>query len=236
MKGIGQIVLLLLAAHAISAGAFIGWLVMSDRLDETRARNVVDVFQETVSERDARLASEEADRVAAEEAEAEAARRAEPPLRPGQWIEHKLAQEEMGNQRLERLKEEAEAIQRALRSERAQFDRELEAFKKERDDFERMRRTIVETEGDEQFKRALDTYASLKAGAARDAMMVLIEANDIEQVVIYLNAMENRTRSKIIAEFHKDSPALAADLLERLRTHGLEARDPTSLADARDQD
>lgn len=41
------------------------------------------------------------------------------------------------------------------------------------------------------------------------------------QVVAYLNAMEERVRNRIIAEFVKEDPALAAELLERLRTHGV---------------
>jgi hypothetical protein len=41
------------------------------------------------------------------------------------------------------------------------------------------------------------------------------------QVVAYLDAMEERVRNRIIAEFVKDDPALAAELLERLRTHGV---------------
>ncbi|MCZ7632613.1 MAG: hypothetical protein M5U20_03910 [Phycisphaerales bacterium] len=36
--------------------------------------------------------------------------------------------------------------------------------------------------------------------------------------------MPSRTRSKVMAEFVADDPALAADLLERLRTHGIVAQ------------
>ena len=36
----------------------------------------------------------------------------------------------------------------------------------------------------------------------------------------------DRERSKIITEFEKTDPALAADLLERLRTYGLVASGP----------
>jgi hypothetical protein len=36
----------------------------------------------------------------------------------------------------------------------------------------------------------------------------------------YLNAMQPRTRSKVVTEFAKDDPKLAGELLERLRTYG----------------
>lgn len=40
------------------------------------------------------------------------------------------------------------------------------------------------------------------------------------QVIAYLNAMQDRVRTKIMDEFLKDDPALAAELLEGLRTIG----------------
>ncbi|MDX2146074.1 MAG: hypothetical protein SFZ23_01025 [Planctomycetota bacterium] len=42
----------------------------------------------------------------------------------------------------------------------------------------------------------------------------------MERVVTYLNAMQERPRNKLMAEFVRADPALAGQLLERLRTHG----------------
>lgn len=42
----------------------------------------------------------------------------------------------------------------------------------------------------------------------------------LDLVVAYLNAMQERTRAKVIGEFLKDDPALASELLERLRRRG----------------
>lgn len=44
------------------------------------------------------------------------------------------------------------------------------------------------------------------------------------QVIAYLDALDERIRNKIMAEFVKDDPTLAAVLLERLRTHGILTR------------
>lgn len=52
----------------------------------------------------------------------------------------------------------------------------------------------------------------------------------IEQAVIYLNALDDRPRSKIMTELAKSDPALAADLLERLRTLGTFAAGPQAAA------
>ena len=45
-------------------------------------------------------------------------------------------------------------------------------------------------------------------------------------VVTYLDAMDEKKRSKVIAELTKTDPKLAADLLERLRKQGEFARVP----------
>ncbi len=46
------------------------------------------------------------------------------------------------------------------------------------------------------------------------------------RAVEYLNALKERTRAKVMAEFTKDDPGLAAELLELLRSHGAFARAP----------
>lgn len=45
-------------------------------------------------------------------------------------------------------------------------------------------------------------------------------AAGVDRALDYLNAMSPRTRSKVVAEFVKDDPSLAGELLERLRTYG----------------
>lgn len=42
----------------------------------------------------------------------------------------------------------------------------------------------------------------------------------IDRALDYLNAMNPRTRSKVVAEFVKEDPSLAGELLERLRAYG----------------
>ena len=54
----------------------------------------------------------------------------------------------------------------------------------------------------------------------------LLDLKQVDQVVSYLNAMQERTRTKIIDEFIKSDPKMATDLLERIRTRGMLARGP----------
>jgi hypothetical protein len=56
-----------------------------------------------------------------------------------------------------------------------------------------------------------DVAQTGKESAANDGKLLAVE---------YLNAMDERARGKIMAEFAKDSPAVAAELLEILRMRG----------------
>lgn len=51
-----------------------------------------------------------------------------------------------------------------------------------------------------------------------------VDPEGLELVVGYLNAMDERARAKIVAQFVQEDPGLAAELLERLRTRGIETR------------
>ena len=75
-----------------------------------------------------------------------------------------------------------------------------------------------------QFKKALSTLEGLKPDKAKLALQQLLDKKEVDQVVSYLNAMQERNRTRIIDEFIKSDPGTATDLLERLRTRGLIAR------------
>lgn len=59
-------------------------------------------------------------------------------------------------------------------------------------------------------------------GAAPAAAGPAFSQDGMDLVVGYLNAMEDRTRSRIMGQFVQTDPALAGELLERLRTRGIE--------------
>jgi len=85
---------------------------------------------------------------------------------------------------------------------------------------------VAETEGNAQFKKALATLEGLKPDKAKAALQELINGKQVDQAVAYLNAMQERMRTKVIDEFITADPKVATDLLERLRTRGMIARAP----------
>ncbi len=224
LKAIIRIITVLAIANLLSIIGFVGWLVTSDRLDLPRVERIREIIVETRAEQAARE-EEEADVAAAAVITAEEeARAALPPLTAEDKLLQKSELDELNAQQTSRA-------QRDLADMTASFERILTEIKderallaSERDDFEQMRTEIAELEGSKQFKKSLAIYQSLPAAKAQALLATLIEGGEFEQAVAYLNAMQTRTAKKIVEKF--EDPKLAAELLERLRTRGLQARAP----------
>jgi hypothetical protein len=224
VKGLWLIVSTIALANFLAMLGFVGWLKATDRLNGERIGRIREIFTTTVSADEAAAAA----LVAAEEtakAQAEAAAlEGEAPLSATESMSNERVQSEQQRQHVERLRREVEDLQRSLVRERTVLDEEWKKLHGEREAFESMRTRLAEMEGSAQFERALRLYESLQPEQTQALLQQLIDAGETEQVVSYLNAMQTRTASKVLAEFQ--DPKVAADLLERLRTRGLEARVP----------
>ncbi len=220
MRSLWIIITTLALANFLAVVGVVAWLGGTGRLSNERLHTVRELFKTTVDE----------DKAAAKTLEAEEARKAaeaaqeaffgEPPTPAEGEV---AAQQEVSNaaqQDLSRLTREAEDLRRTFARELAQIERAREELRQERADFEALRARIAELEGSEQFEKAVALYQQLKPKQAKELMQTLIDQGEIEQAVSYLNALQVRTASKIIAEF--EDPYLAATLLERVRTRGLE--------------
>jgi len=222
IKALWTIITIVALANLLALGGFVGWLASTDRLDMERLESIRELLSETREAREARL-EEEALEAERREQEAEAARRAAlPPLTAGDRLLLAEESEEAARQRLERLRREVEDLQRTIRAEAASLDERTDAFEAERRDFNEMRRRLEAIEGDEQFQKTVTLLEGLQPQRASQMLLELVDQGDPEQATAYLNAMQSRNASKILAAI--PDPALAADLLERLRVYGLEAR------------
>jgi hypothetical protein len=221
MKLLWTTLSVLAVANLLALVAFIGWLAASDRLDTARAREVRVMFKETLKERHAR---EEAEKKKLEDERLAAEARAHaqvPPVPAKSALEFRLDQSQADQARLDGIRREVQILQETLGRERVSLDAEWTKLRAEREDFEKARKVVAETEGNAQFKKTLATLEGLKADKCKSALGELIKGNNIDQAVAYLNAMGERTRTKVLDEFLKEDPKLATDLLERLRTRGL---------------
>lgn len=200
-----------------------GWLYSSERLSIDRLRSVVDVMDEPIAAEAARLDRE------ASEAGADAASQAGlaslgPPLSSSEAVALKIESSEMDEQRIRRLRREIDDLRRTLRLERSVLDEERESFETERAEFFALRERLRDIEGAEQFQKALVVLSQMKAADAKTTLATLLADDQREEVISYLNGLEDRKRTAVFTQFVKDGEqVVAADLLEAIRTRGLDA-------------
>jgi len=243
MKAIWNALSILAVANMIGLGLIVGWLYTSDRLDATRAKEIRETFAITLSDfRSGQQAAIE-ETEATEAARVEAEKAAKPPVTAAERLAARLEATELDRERAERLKREIADLQRGLAGERTRLDSEWVELRAAQQGHAEEVRLNEETVGGSQFQKTLGVLGKLEA---KDATTILTEVlngtgsipSDVPrsagpsgdpvvmplpgraQVLSYLDAMSDKTRTAVIAEFVKDNPRLAAELLEGLRVRG----------------
>jgi hypothetical protein len=235
MRTIWTILTVLALANLLALAGFVGWLGASDRVDMERVREVRKLFSETLTEKHTREATAKAAEEAAALAAAEKAKRENEPVPAADLLRIRLEAGEADRERLAKWRREVEDLKATLQRDLDRLDAARKALADEQAAFDARKEQIARLEGDGMFKKALATYEGLKPTAAAEMMLQLLRPGGgtgaineagADQTVAYLNAMEDRTRTKIITEFQKQDAALAAELLERLRTRATLASGP----------
>lgn len=223
MKTIWTALSVLAVANMLALAGIIGWLYKSGRLDERRVQETRQVFSETIEARKAREAEEAAK---AEQAEKEALERAKfekAPLTASELLARRIELTELDRQRRERLRRDIDDLKAGLARQQEVIDRGRAELDLERKTFEQMRKQILETEGSAQFKKALGAFEAMKPEQALITLQNMLQdegAAGMDKVVAYVNAMQDRPRSKLMAKIVESDPKLAATLLERIRSRG----------------
>lgn len=230
MKTIWRILSVLAIANVVAMAGLLAWLGTSDRLNRERVRQVREVFRQTTAAERQRAAEAKSAAEADGKTKAEEARMAVPPESAAAKIRKQEEADQVHLQRVLKREQEQRELRESLDRDRSKLDDERRAIAAERKLFEDYRKRLADTEGSEQFKKALDTLQGQKAKDAKEVLQAMIRDNKIEQVVSYLSAMEDRVRSRVIAEFVKEDRTVAADLLERLRTRGVAVPAVTEVA------
>lgn len=237
MKSILKIATILGMAHLLGVLGVVGWLAATQRLSTTRIESIREILHEPMPVEKARLEQEAKD---AEELAAKTPPKPNGiPLSAAAALQMHLQEQDLHQERIDRLQREVSDLSSLLKQMRSKLDDERQAFAAERAAFEATRTEIKETEGREQFRKALGLLSGLKPDKAKIVLDQLIRdgtfqgdfapepqdpassaSSGIDQAVAYLDAMPARQSSKILNEFVKQDPALANQLLERLRTRG----------------
>jgi len=219
IKSLWTVISVLALANLMALAAFFVWLGATDRLSRSRIQEVRELFRSPVT---AQQTPAPGDAEGGEQA-ADDHPKTGAPVTAEQRLAIIREYDEVARQRYQRVQRETEDLISTLAEERRALEAREARFQEERAAWESERKRIEELEGSEQFQKALGVYISLKPSQAKDMLAALIAKGELPQVVSYLDAMPDRNSAKIIEEFHAQDPALAADLLERLRTHGFAA-------------
>lgn len=209
-----------------------GWLAATQRISKERVEAIRAILHEPVPAEQARLAAEQAAAGAAQ-APAEEPLPEGPPVGSEALVAMQLEQARADQLREQRLARENSTLGRTIVQETRKLDEARREFEATRERFETRQAQIASLKGEEQFQAALSVLTQVKPDKAMAMLQEIIEGragagatgesglSGIDCAVAYLDEMDEMVRGKIMAEFVDDSPTLAADLLERLRTFGL---------------
>jgi hypothetical protein len=240
MKTLMTALAVIACANLIAIAGLVAWLQNTDRLDMDRVRHIRQVLAQTITEERAAAEAAAAEEAAAVLAQEQALNDSRPPLTAMEQLTARIQATSLDRERVERLRHDVELLQKRLADDGRRVAQDRAALEQERSAFEQRVAAMTASLADEQFRKAVEILSALKPAGARDILAHLLRgtapgqidgrfetiaragaATDPgDQVVRYLNAMEDRARVRVLAEFVKDDPAMAADLLERLRLSG----------------
>lgn len=227
MRTIWNALSVMAVANLVALLGIVGWLVAGGRIDRDRVQRVRETFVETVAQEQERAARDEAARAAEAAAAAEEQRKKEgSPVPFADAMDMRIQRNADEEQRLERLRKEITQMQQSIAREQRKIDADLLLLEERESSFAALREQIKETEGNKQFRKSVSVLEALDAADAMNALGEILRAGDVEQVVAYLNSMQDRKRAAVVSEFIAAGQSdVAADLLERIRKRGVEVPD-----------
>ena len=255
MRTIWTIICVIAVANLLALAGFTLWLRGTDRLSMERVAEIRGLVSKTLTERGAEIAAASAAEERAKAAAEALAKADRPPLTAAERLAARMEATELDRQKAERLRREVEDLQRRLSQERSEIDRARAGLVADQATFEQAVAVGRDAIEEEQFRKTLGVLESLKPAAAMAMLLEMIDGpvlaagadpanavdeagavpppvrgrageNGTETVVRYLDKMDDRPRTKLMAEIVKKDPALAAELLEGLRRRGEFARTP----------
>ncbi len=232
MKAIWNILAVLAVFNILAVAGGLLWLKSSDRLSKERVAAIRERFVKTVAQEQS---EKQAADLAAKQKDVDTAaaeKMAIPPTTAAEKISEQQLKDDQRSQMLLRQQQIVENMQASVMLQLSKLEEREKKLEEDRRAFAAERKKIAETDGDKQFQVALTTLEGQKAKDAKQVLRALLDLKQSDQVVAYLAKMEESKRSKVVAEFVKDGPELAAELLERLRTRGIVVPPPGSLAQA----
>lgn len=166
MKMIWNALCVLAIANLLAIGGFFFWLRSTDRLNVDRAKEVRQLFTETLTARKAREAEATEKQQQAVKEDQEKAKFQKPPLTASEQLVARIEKTETDRQREELLRRQVDDLKDVLGRQQAAIDKSREELTAERAAFEEMRKKIRDFEGSAQFKKTMAVLEGLKPDKA----------------------------------------------------------------------
>ena len=231
-----RVLSILAAANLLALAGFAGWLILSGRVDGERLARMREIFRDPVGA-EAATPPERADPLDAGASDPASIERARIEL-PMSGVEEIVASG--------RIEERAGLASRSLAQEQRRLAADLAAREaalavRERQLVERQRawqRSIADglaRETDEQFRKTVRLLESAPPRQAREWILELVQSGRMDLAVAFLDAMNAAKSAALLKAFRLEGDSkVATELLDRLRTLGLEDEAGGLRADAAD--
>ena len=203
--------LLWLNALLLLGGA--AWLWQTGRLDLERLREITAMLATPAG----------AEAATSEETDDTDAPPADGPPPDGttsvQRVRHQQRAALREQQQRQRLEDERRMLQQELNLAVDLLNRLQADIDKERAAHREAAERAARRRNDEQFRQIVTMYESIPPKQAKDMLILLMRDGKRDDAIAYLNAMQDRPKSKILAAFKTDAElALATELLEGLKS------------------
>lgn len=232
MKPMRFMVVGFLVGQLALMGIGAGWLYWSGRLDKARVERVYELFRPTIDAERQKIAEE---RKAEEEAQAKAAEAArlksvsQGPVTLGDRLQTEQQADAIALERVERLQSDIRSLQQQIAMAKGLLTRQREELEAEKKQLALAATQTRNQVAEENFRQTVQMYEQLKPKQTKDMFRNLLSEGQRDQVVEYLASMQLRKAAAVLKEFKTpEEIALATELVERLRSRGIDPMAETS--------
>jgi hypothetical protein len=231
MRALWNFVSFLAVVNLLALLIVLAWMWQSGRMTRERLHDIRDVLSMPERQASAAAARTVSEAESQRLREVEERRRAHPPSDSATQVQQIAFVQQQRDQAARRLDDERRMLAAQLQQATARMEANIAAFEQRRSSFHSSQQNDRQRKIDEQFLQAVKQLEQLPAKQAKGVLEQLLADKNVDQAVAYLDAMSPRAAAKVLREF-KSGPdlVLATELLERLRTFGVDARDDHSPA------
>lgn len=222
IKSLWNLITGICVANMVAIVTILLWLAATDRVTPERVKTVSATFAPTVAAQaalDAERQRAEADLQAQLEAEG---RTGDFPLDTETVMALWNERDTEARQRYQRELAALGHLREDVDQRRQALETEIESFQQRLNQFEQRERALLDQRESDQFQQAVKLLELSTPETATSMLLALIEGNDTDQVVAYLDAIKPDIAQPIFDLITQDDAPLAANLLEQVRTFGLD--------------